>query len=62
MFDRAREEAGRCKQCWEAGKLSVWIDYEPQALWTGSAQSCQSEEEDKRGAENRGDERREEQG
>lgn len=36
---------GRCRQCLEAGKLSVWTDYEPRALDSESTQSCRSERE-----------------
>lgn len=40
---------GRCRQCLEAGKLSVWTDYGPLALDSESTQSCRSERERKRG-------------
>lgn len=37
-----RAGAGRCRQCWEAGKLSVWKDYVPPALDFESTLSCRS--------------------
>lgn len=40
---------GRCRQCLEAGKLSVWKDYGPLALDSESTQSCRSERERGRG-------------
>lgn len=39
---------GRCRQCLEAGKLSVWTDYEPPALDSESTQSCRTGEWERR--------------
>lgn len=46
-------EVGRCRQCLEAGKLSVWTDYEPPALDFESVLSCRTrtEQEKKTGME-----------
>lgn len=35
-------EAGRYKQCWEAGKLGMWTGYVPPALDSGLTVSYQS--------------------